>query len=255
MKIVSANLNGVRSALKKGFLEWLQKEQHDVICIQETKAHIQDIPEEIKSLDGYHTFWHSAEKKGYSGVGLITKEKPLHIQEGIGIAEFDKEGRFLRADYNDFSIISLYLPSGGSGEERQTIKYQFMSALLEQMRTMSKENREIIICGDWNIAHKTIDLANWRGNLDHSGFLPEERNWLTNLFENEGWVDVFRTLNNNPKEYTWWAHWGKAWEKDIGWRIDYHISTQNIAKKAIKTHIYKEERFSDHAPLIIEYDL
>ncbi len=254
MKIVSANLNGIRAAFKNGFGVWLEKEDFDIVCLQETKAHVDSIPEEFKNIKGYHSFFHSAEKKGYSGVGIYSKYKPENVIYGIGNEDFDKEGRFLQIEFEELIVISLYLPSGASGEDRQEIKYDFMNCLYDKMKDLLKLKKDVIICGDWNIAHTEMDIKNWKGNVGNSGFLPEERAWLSKLFRN-GWVDVFRSLNKNENEFTWWAYWGNAWKGNIGWRIDYQIATPNIAEKAVNTYVYKDERFSDHAPLIVEYNI
>jgi exodeoxyribonuclease-3 len=202
---------------------------------------------------GYHGDFHYAEKKGYSGVGIYSRVKPKHVEIGLGIAEFDAEGRYIRADYTDYSVVSLYLPSGSSGEERQTVKFKFMEAFMPTLRELRASGREVIICGDWNIAHRELDLKNWRGNKKNSGFLPEEREWLTQLFDEVGFVDVFRQIHPELEAYTWWSNRGQAWAKDVGWRIDYQIATPAIAQRAHAASIYKAERFSDHAPLIIDY--
>jgi exodeoxyribonuclease-3 len=203
---------------------------------------------------GFHGYFHCAQKKGYSGVGIYCRDKPDNVVEGIGIEEIDQEGRFLRADFGDLSVISLYLPSGSSGDHRQASKFFFMERFFPILQELIAQGRHILLCGDWNIAHREIDLKNWRANQKNSGFLPEERAWLTRVFDEIGYVDVFRTLNPDPDHYTWWSNRGQAWAKNVGWRIDYQIATPDIASKARKAAIYKESRFSDHAPLIIHYD-
>ena len=195
-----------------------------------------------------------AEKRGYSGVGMYFRKRPDRIKDGIGCYDMDSEGRFIQVDYGKLSVVSLYLPSGTSGEERQNFKYKVMDYFEKWLRKARKSEREFIICGDWNIAHKEIDLKNWRSNQKNSGFLPEERAWMTKIFSELGYVDVFRKLNHNPDQYTWWSNRGRAWEKNVGWRLDYHIATPAIGAKATAESIYKEQRFSDHAPLIIDYD-
>jgi len=254
LRIITLNLNGIRSAATKGFFAWLSKSQADIVCVQEVKAQANDIPPQIRNPPGYNGFFHYAEKKGYSGVGVYCKVKPDKVVTGLGIADIDTEGRYLRCDFGNLSVVSVYLPSGSSSEERQTVKFSFMQRFFPHLRKIAKSGREFILCGDWNIAHKEIDLKNWRGNQKNSGFLPEERAWLTRVFDELGWVDVFRRLNQEPEQYTWWSNRGQAWAKNVGWRIDYHIATQSIAGKAKRASIYKNKRFSDHAPLTIDYD-
>ena len=195
MRIISINLNGIRSATSKGFIDWLALQDADVICLQELKAQAADMTEQMLMPHGYHGYFHYAQKKGYSGVGIYTREKPEQVIVGLGIEEFDAEGRYICADFADYSVVSLYLPSGSSGEERQQVKLNFMAAFLPHLQELRASGREVIVCGDWNIAHKEIDLKNWRGNKKNSGFLPEERNWLTQLFDEVGFVDVFRVVH------------------------------------------------------------
>lgn len=254
MQIITLNLNGVRAAARKGFFQWLSTRQSDIICVQELKAQITDLTDEILAPRGYHGYFHCAEKKGYSGVGIYSQLKPDRITEGIGITEIDQEGRYLCADFDGLSVISLYLPSGSSGDHRQTSKFFFLDKFFPLLEALANDNRDIILCGDWNIAHKEIDLKNWRANQKNSGFLPEERAWLTNVLDKVGFVDVFRRLNPELGQYTWWSNRGQAWANNVGWRIDYQIATPNIADKATDASIYKTERFSDHSPLIIDYD-
>ncbi len=254
MQIITLNLNGIRAAAKKGFFPWLAQQTADVVCVQELKAQLPDLSAEMQAPDDYHGYFHCAEQKGYSGVGIYTRKKPDRIVEGIGVADIDAEGRFLQADFGNLSIVSLYLPSGSSGEHRQAAKFYFMEEFFPILQNLMASRRQIILCGDWNIAHKEIDLKNWRSNQKNSGFLPEERAWLTNVFDQIGFVDVFRRLNNEPDQYTWWSNRGQAWAKNVGWRIDYQIATPAIAQTARSVSIFKDERFSDHAPLIIDYD-
>ncbi|MDK2122670.1 exodeoxyribonuclease III [Parachitinimonas caeni] len=253
MRIVSANLNGIRSAANKGFLEWLANSQADVVCLQELKAQLPDLSPEMLAPTGYHGFFHPAEKKGYSGVGIYCRREPDRVVTGLGIADIDAEGRYLRADFGPLSVVSLYLPSGSSSEERQQIKFSFMERFMPMLQQLLAEQREIILCGDWNIAHQPIDLKNWKGNLKNSGFLPEERAWLTDVL-GLGWVDTWRTLYPEAPGYTWWSNRGQAYAKDVGWRIDYQLATPGIAQKARMASIYKDQKFSDHAPLIVDYD-
>jgi exodeoxyribonuclease III len=253
MRIISLNLNGIRSAFSKGLQSWLEQQDADIVCMQELKAQAADMAPEMLNLPGYHGYFHYAEKKGYSGVGIYCREKPQAVVEGLGIAEFDCEGRYIEVQFGKFSVISVYLPSGSSGEERQAIKYKFMAAFLPHLQQLRSSGREVIICGDWNIAHQEIDLKNWRGNRKNSGFLPEERAWLTQVFDEVGFVDVFRKLHPELEAYTWWSNRGQAWAKNVGWRIDYQIATPAIAETALSTSIYREQRFSDHAPLTVDY--
>jgi len=253
MRIITLNLNGIRSAASKGLFEWLEMQDADIVCLQELKAQAGDMTDQMLDPKGYRGYFHYAQKKGYSGVGIYTRMKPDGVVEGLGIPEFDAEGRYVRVDFASYSVVSLYLPSGSSGEERQAVKFKFMEAFQPHMRELRDSGREVLICGDWNIAHKEIDLKNWRGNKKNSGFLPEERAWLTELFDEIGFVDVFRSIYPEVEAYTWWSNRGQAWAKDVGWRIDYQIATQGIAALAKKADIYKAQRFSDHAPLTIDY--
>ena len=254
MRIISLNLNGIRSAFRKGLQPWLAEQNADIVCVQELKAQAADMAPEMLAMPGYHGYFHYSEKKGYSGVGIYCREKPQAVVEGLGIPEFDCEGRYIEAQFRQFSVISVYLPSGSSSEERQEIKYKFMAAFLPHLMQLRDSGREVIICGDWNIAHKEIDLKNWRGNRKNSGFLPEERAWLTQVFDEVGFVDVFRKLHPELEAYTWWSNRGQAWAKNVGWRIDYQIATPTIAGTAQSAGIYREQRFSDHAPLTIDYE-
>jgi exodeoxyribonuclease-3 len=222
--------------------------------VQELKAQAQDMTAEMLAPAGFRGYFHYAAKKGYSGVGLYCKREPDRVIEGLGIREFDAEGRYLRADFGALSVISLYLPSGSSCEARQQMKFKFMDRFAPHLKKLVTEGREFVLCGDWNIAHQEIDLKNWRGNRKNSGFLPEERQWLTQVFDDFGWVDVFRRLDQRPEQYTWWSNRGQARAKNVGWRIDYHIATPGLAARARKVKIYTGQRFSDHAPLTIDYD-
>jgi exodeoxyribonuclease-3 len=254
LRIVSANLNGIRSADKKGFLTWLEQSQADVVCVQELKAQLPDLSARMLAPDGYHGYFHPAEKKGYSGVGLYCRRQPDRVQMGLGVDTFDAEGRFLRADFGSLSVISLYLPSGSSSEERQQVKFDFMAAFLPVLEGLMSEGREVLVCGDWNIAHQEIDLKNWKGNLKNSGFLPQERAWFGDLIARVGWGDVWRQLYPEIPGYTWWSNRGQAYAKDVGWRIDYQMATPGLAASARQASVYKQEKFSDHAPLIVDYD-
>lgn len=254
MRIISLNANGIRAAARKGFFDWLPKQKAEVICIQETKAQLHQLEDSVFHPRGYHCYYRDAEKKGYSGVALYSRKKPDQIITEFGSSEFDREGRYLEARFNGLSVVSIYLPSGSSSDERQQAKYRFLDMFMPFLRRLRRRRCEYILCGDWNIAHKKIDLKNWRGNQKNSGFLPEERSWMDELFGPAGFVDAFRLLNQEEDQYTWWSNRGQAWAKNVGWRIDYQVITPGLADKAKKTSIYKEERFSDHAPLIVDYD-
>ncbi|HEY9065203.1 MAG TPA: exodeoxyribonuclease III [Burkholderiaceae bacterium] len=256
-RLVSLNLNGIRSAANKGFEAWAESVAADCMGVQEVKAQADTVAGRFDTVAGMTGHFHYAEKKGYSGVGLYTRKKPSAVVMGIGDAEFDAEGRYVEARFDNarrkLSIISCYFPSGTSGEHRQQAKYRFLALIAPHLKALAAE-REFVLVGDINIAHKEIDLKNWRGNRKNSGFLPEERAWLTTLFDEIGLIDVFRTLNPHPEQYTWWSNRGQAWAKNVGWRIDYQIATPGIAAKAKTEQIYLEQRFSDHAPLVIDYD-
>jgi exodeoxyribonuclease-3 len=256
MRVISLNVNGIRAAEQKGLSRWLAKNAGpwDVLCIQELRAGHDDIPPKLRGPQGCHAHFHPAERKGYSGVAIYSKRAPDKVRTGFGCNEFDCEGRYLQADFGKLSIISLYQPSGSSGPERQASKFRFLEAFTPHLQKLRRARREVLLCGDWNIAHQNIDLKNWRGNQKNSGFLPEERAWLTRTFDELGYVDVFRKLDPRPEQYTWWSNRGQAWAKNVGWRIDYHIATPKLAATARATSIYKDRRFSDHAPLIVDYD-
>ena len=254
MRIITVNLNGIRSADSKGFYEWLQTQQADVICLQEIRIMHEQLTEIMLNPGNLNSAFEFAEKRGYSGVGIYFRKSPDRIQKGIGWSDMDSEGRFIQADYGKLSVVSLYLPSGTSGEERQNFKYKAMDYFEKWLHKARKSGREFIICGDWNIAHKEIDLKNWKSNQKNSGFLPAEREWMTKIFRELGFVDVFRKLNQNAEQYTWWSNRGRSWEKNVGWRIDYQVATPDVASKATGESIFREQRFSDHAPLIIDYD-
>jgi exodeoxyribonuclease-3 len=254
VRIVTLNVNGLRSAERKGLARWLARaEPWDVVCVQEIKCRADDVPASLRAPRRAHASFHPAERSGYSGVALYSKV-PHRATAGFGHPEFDREGRFLRADFADVSVVSVYLPSGSSGPHRQASKYRFLDAFLPHLAALCRSGREVILCGDWNIAHRAIDLRNWRSNQKNSGFLPEERAWLTRVFDELGFVDVFRRLDPRPEQYTWWSNRGQSWAKNVGWRIDYQIATPGIAGTARAASIYRNRRFSDHAPLTIDYD-
>ncbi len=256
-RLASLNLNGIRSAARKGFVEWVENEAFDCMGVQELKAQTEDVTGCFDAIAGMHAHFHYAEKKGYSGVGLYSRKEPSEVVIGWNNAEFDPEGRWVECRFDTprrkLSLISCYFPSGSSGEERQAAKFRFLAAMTPYLMQLKAE-REFILVGDINIAHHEIDLKNWKGNRKNSGFLPEERAWMTALLTEGGLVDVFRTLNQQPDQYTWWSARGQAWAKNVGWRIDYHLATPGIAALARRESIYLAQRFSDHAPLTIDYD-
>ena len=256
LRIITLNLNGIRSAWSKGVLPWVAAQNADVVCLQELKAQHSDLSDEMKAPDGLHAYYHAAEKKGYSGVGLWSRQQPDAVIEGLGNAEFDAEGRYLRADFGNLSVISLYLPSGSSSPERQEAKFRFMDVFLPHLVDLARLGRDVVVCGDWNIAHQEIDLKNWRSNRKNSGFLPEERAWVSRVLGEGGWCDVFRTLHPEATDecYTWWSNRGQAWAKNVGWRLDYQLATPALAARARTASVYKAQRFSDHAPLVVDYE-
>jgi exodeoxyribonuclease-3 len=255
LRIISLNLNGIRSAVKKGFIEWLHQQDADVVCVQELKAQAQDLAHEALHVAGYFSYFHCAEKKGYSGVGIYSRQPAITVKTGLGWAEADSEGRYVEIKLPKVSIASLYLPSGTMGDVRQAFKYDFLKRFSLYLLQLRASQDEHIICGDWNIAHRVIDLKNWRSNQKNTGFLPEERAWMDELYDKLGFIDAFRHVNQEPDQYTWWSNRGQAWAKNVGWRIDCQVVTPGLKDKIRAVSIYKEQRFSDHAPLIIDYDI
>ncbi len=254
IKVISFNANGIRAAARKGFFDWFAKTNADFLCIQETKAQISQLDDPIFSPLDYHRYFFDAQKKGYSGVAIYCKKKPKVITRGLKIDWADDEGRYIELEYENFSIASLYLPSGSSGDIRQTQKMDFLEQYTSTLSRHIKEKSNMIVCGDFNIVHKEIDIKNWKANQKNSGCLPEERAWLDKVFDDIGWVDAFREVNTEKDEYTWWSNRGQARANNVGWRIDYHLATPNLGGKASSTETYKDSWFSDHAPLILEYD-
>jgi exodeoxyribonuclease-3 len=258
LRLVTLNLNGIRSAASKGWLPWVESIGANCMGVQEVKAQAEDVSNRFDVIDGMKGHFHFAAKKGYSGVGVYSRKKPSAVVTGIGNPEFDAEGRWVEARFDTarrkLSIISCYFPSGSSGPERQEAKFRFLALMAPHLLRLKAE-REFILVGDVNIAHKEIDLRNWRSNQKNSGFLPEERAWMTHALDEIGLVDVFRKLNPHPDQYTWWSNRGQAWANNVGWRLDYHLATPGVAKKARREQIYLDQRFSDHAPLVIDYDV
>lgn len=255
MRIISVNTNGIRAAARKGFFDWLRRQQADFICIQETKAQEHQLDDRLYYPKSFHCYYKDAEKKGYSGVAIYCREQPDVVITELGFDEFDAEGRYIEARVGNLSVASIYLPSGSSSEARQAAKFRFLDLFMPRLRELAADGREYIVCGDWNIAHKKIDLKNWRSNQKNSGFLPQERAWMDEVFGVARFVDAFRVINQEENQYTWWSNRGQAWAKNVGWRIDYQIVTPGIGAAVSSAAIYKRKRFSDHAPLIIDYDL
>lgn len=255
LKITTLNVNGIRSAAQKGFFDWMLKNNIDIVCLQETRAQPEQLSAPVFHPEGYFEYFCPAEKPGYSGVAIYSRHKPKKVTTGLGWPHADHEGRYLELHFEDVSVSSIYLPSGTSGDERQKIKFDFLTHFLPVLKKMIASKRNYILCGDINIAHKPIDLKNWKANQKHSGFLPEERAWLDTLFDDVGFVDAFRALNQAPDQYTWWSNRGQARAKNVGWRIDYQLITPGLRHTLQKEDIFKAQRFSDHAPLTITYNL
>jgi exodeoxyribonuclease-3 len=256
-RVVTVNANGLRSAAAKGLLRWLRRIAPDIVCVQEVKAQEPDLPAELLRPEGWHAHFHFAATRGYSGTAVFSRTAPRATRIGFGDPEFDAEGRTVEADFGSILVLSTYFPSGSSSPLRQEAKFRFLERYALHLAALRAAGREVLLCGDVNIAHRAIDIRNWKSNQKNSGFLPEERAWLDRLFEGgpggEGWVDVFRSLDARPDQYTWWSSRGAARENNVGWRIDYQIATPGLAARAEKTRIYTGERFSDHAPLIVDY--
>ncbi|HVF35857.1 MAG TPA: exodeoxyribonuclease III [Candidatus Saccharimonadia bacterium] len=254
MRIITANVNGIRSAASKGFFDWMARQRADIVCLQETKCHRAQL-DRSHFPRGWHAHYNCAESKGYSGVAIYAKREPDSVLEHLGWDEFDREGRYIEARYGDLSVVSLYLPSGSSGETRQAFKYRVLDWLAPHLEAWRTSGRHYVLCGDWNIAHRNVDLKNWRSNQKNSGFLPEERAWLDRVFAPDAWLDAYRALKPDAIEYTWWSNRGRARENNVGWRIDYHVVTPTLRDALRAVSIYRKRWFSDHAPLTVEYDL
>lgn len=253
MRIVSANLNGIRSAASKGFFTWLENSGTDVLCIQETKAQTHQLDGAVFNPAGWHRHLFDAVRPGYSGTAIYSRRKPDSVRTGLGFALCDTEGRWIEASFGDLTVVSLYLPSGSASDAAQARKDAFLIALMPILKARRAAGEKLVICGDWNIAHQEIDLKNWRGNQKNSGFLPHERAWLTQLFDEVGYVDAFRVVDPRPERYTWWSNRGQAYANNVGWRIDYHIVSPELRERITAADIYTGEKFSDHAPLILDY--
>jgi exodeoxyribonuclease-3 len=255
MRVITVNVCGIRSAAAKGLFRWLRRQGADFVCLQETKSHEHQLGEHDVQLPGYHAFYSDAEKKGYAGVALYSRVKPDRVLRGFGVDEFDREGRYLEAQVGKLAVVSLYMPSGSAGPHRQASKFRFLEAFDAHLAALRRRRRHYIISGDWNIAHRPIDLRNWRSNQKNSGFLPEERAWMDELFGSGGYVDAFREVRPGPDLYTWWSNRGEARANNVGWRIDYQVVSGALAGKARRAAIYTRRRFSDHAPLTVDYEL
>ncbi len=255
MRVMTFNCNGIRATARKGFFDWLAASDVDVVCLQETKAQIEQLSDAVFKPEGYFCYYNDAEKKGYAGTALYSRVEPSRIRTELGFQIADTEGRFLQAEYDGFSVASLYLPSGSAGPERQARKMSFMSDFMKVMEGLRDDSREHIVCGDWNICHKEIDLKNWKPNQKNSGFLPEERQWLDTLYDDLGFVDAFRVVNKEADQYSWWSNRGQARAKNVGWRLDYHVVSPGLGARVSGAEIYTGENFSDHAPVILDYDI
>jgi exodeoxyribonuclease-3 len=255
LRVITVNVCGIRSAAAKGLFRWLRRQRADFICLQETRCRPDQLTGHDVEMPGYSSYFCDAERKGYAGVALYTRHAVDRVVRGFGVAEFDREGRYLEARLGDLSIVSLYLPSGAAGPERQASKWRFLEAFTPHLVRLKRGRRRAILSGDWNIAHREIDLRNWRSNQKNSGFLLEERAWMDHLFGPAGYVDAFREVRRGPDLYTWWSNRGQARANNVGWRIDYQVVSAALAGRARRASIYKERRFSDHAPLIMDYAL
>jgi exodeoxyribonuclease-3 len=255
MRIITYNINGIRAALKKGLLAWTKASDPDVLCLQEVKAHKNQVIGELSLFEnlGYHVYWHEAERKGYSGVAILSKIKPNNVTIGCGIANYDEEGRVLRADFDDVSIMSLYIPSGSSGDHRQDYKMKWLADFLDYSNDLKNKFPHLIISGDYNICHKEIDIHNPKANAKSSGFLPEERQWLSD-FIGLGFIDTFRHFNKEPHNYSWWSYRANAREKNLGWRIDYNMASEMLRPRLKKASILTAAKHSDHCPVLLEID-
>lgn len=254
MKIYSWNVNGIRAIKKKGFLEWVKEESPDILCIQETKAHIEQLDESLLNIEGYEAFFCSGERKGYSGVAVYTKEKPITVKKGIGISKFDSEGRILILEYESFILFNIYFPNGQKDDDRLNYKLEFYDAILEYCDALKEQGKKLVICGDYNTAHEEIDLKNPKSNEKRSGFLPIERAWM-DKFIKHGYVDTFRRLYPEKVKYSWWSYRFNARKNNAGWRIDYHFVSDNLFEKVRSAEILNEVMGSDHCPVILELNL
>ena len=254
MRIASFNANGIRSAASKGFFDWFGTQGIDVLCVQETKAQVDQLGDPLFAPRGYHRFFRDAStRKGYSGVAIYSRDEPDAVIDSIGWSAFDDEGRYIEARFGNFSVVSLYLPSGSSGDERQQFKFEVLRRIEPVFTEWMSSGRDYVLCGDWNIVHTRLDIRNWSSNQKTSGCLPEERAWLDGLLTRGGWVDTYRTLKPEAQDYTWWSNRGQARAKNVGWRIDYQIVTPGLRERLHDCSIHPDPRFSDHAPYLVDY--
>lgn len=254
MRVITINVNGIRAAARKGFYEWLAAQRADVVCIQETKAQEHQLSDAVFCPEGMHCYYNDAERKGYSGTAIYARQKPNKVITSLGWDPCDSEGRYTQVDFDGISVVSLYVPSGSSSDQALEKKLDFHERIFPHFKSLRRKRREFVICADWNTCHKPIDLKNWKPNQKNSGFLPIERAWLDRLFDELGYIDGFRLLNQDAEEYTWWSNRGRAWDNNVGWRLDYHLITPGLAERARAVDIYREQRFSDHAPVIMDFD-
>ncbi len=254
-RVITFNANGIRAAARKGFFRWMDAQRPDIVCMQETKAQEHQLPPEALELTDYHYAFVDAEKKGYSGVAIYSRREPLTVERGLNMPDMDVEGRFVRMEFGPLSVASLYVPSGTSGPARQAVKYSFLDRFIAKLVTLKNRGVPTIVCGDYNIAHREIDVFDPKTCATITGFLPDERRWFDDVVDRVGWVDAFRLVNTEAKQFSWWASWRGAFERNLGWRIDYQLVTPDLAPRVRTASIYRDERFSDHAPVIIDYDL
>jgi exodeoxyribonuclease-3 len=254
LRVVSFNANGLRSAARKGFFRWFSRQRADVLCVQEIRVQETELDDRLHAARGFHRAVHGAKRRGYGGVAIYSRHEPTEVVRSIGVPEFDDEGRYLEAHFGSVAVVSAYFPSGSAGPHRQEAKFRFLAAFDQRLETLRSHHVPFIFCGDFNMAHREIDLRNWRANWDYPGFTPPERAWLDTLFDGRGYVDAFREVNPDPEHYTWWSNRGRAWEKNVGWRIDYQVASPALRGAVRAAAIYKRRRFSDHAPLTIDYD-
>ena len=255
MRIIAFNANGLRAAGRHGFFSWFSRQKADVLCVQELKAKPEQIDDSLYRPRGFHRYLFCAEKPGYSGVAIYSRQEPEDVVCGYGDPEFDAEGRYIEAHFADFTVASVYFPSGSSSDARQEAKFRFLGGFEEFLRQKLDAGKPYVFCGDVNIAHRKIDIKNWRSNQKNSGFTPEERAWMDKLIDDIGFVDAFRVVNQEPDQYTWWSNRGRAWENNVGWRIDYHLVSPDLADSVKAASVYRRKKYSDHAPLVIDYEI
>lgn len=257
MRVMTFNLNGIRSAARKGWLTWMATQQVDLVCVQETRAQDKDLDASMRVLQSaqgpMRGYFHFAQKPGYAGTGIYSLREPHAVHYGFGEAEFDAEGRYTALDFDDLRVISLYVPSGSTSEEKLQAKFRFMRCFSRHLEALLRTGRPLLLCADWNVAHREIDLKNWKANQTHPGFLPEERAWISSLVDEYGLVDVFRRLEPERAVYTWWSNRGEAFARNVGWRIDYQLATADLAAHASAWELTRDPRYSDHAPMLIDY--